>query len=300
MLNIYVFGKEYNINDLFQVNIPDGIELVSISQKLMIKDDKSQYFIWNQIDFIFENKYFSIAINCYGNSNKKILEGSKTYNMETGTYYASYNIADQIKDLKQNFIHMPLFNKNNVKYSKFVSDWPSGRTSDYYGLYFQMPNNDFSECIISINNIWYSFAKNQRLQIGNNLDYKELYMKEGGKLQAIFQLLELFENSITFSISNNAAKIDNYEKYESDYSYIIPTIRNLRMRREPSLNSEVLGYMLNKIYQVIIIGDEAVIDGIKGNWILIRPAIGNDLSWVFSGYTRKATEEEIDYYFEGS
>jgi hypothetical protein len=302
--NIWVFGVEYNINDFFQINLPNEFEVASITQKLRVKSDKSQYCITNNIYFIFENKYFVMTINCYGNNNIRILDGSETYNMETGLYYSNnYSMADEIKYLMPNYIDIPLFNKNNVKYSKFISDWPSGRTSDYYGLYFQIPNNEFSECIISIYNIWGSFATSQRLKFGNNPDYKEKYMKEGGKLQSIFQLLELFENSITFSISKNILKIANgysYEKYKSDYSFILPTINNLEMRKEPSLNSEVLGYMSNRIYQIIIMGNESEIDGIKGNWILIKPPIGNNLRWVFSGYTRKATEEEINKYFEGS
>jgi hypothetical protein len=58
--------------------------------------------------------------------------------------------------------------------------------------------------------------------------------------------------------------------------------------------------MKNEIYQIIIVGNELEIDGIKGNWILIKPGLGNNLTWVFSGYTRSATEEEIYSYFEGS
>ena len=300
LLNINIFGVEYNINDLFQINIPNEIEVVSINQRLRIKNDNSQYYIVNNIFFIYENKYFVISINCYGNSNSNILNGIDTLNMNTGIYYSNYNIADQIKYLIPNYNEIPIYNNNNIKYSKFVSYWPSGVTSDYYGLYFQIPNDDFSECIISINNIWGSFGDIRNLILGNNHDYREKYILEGGNLKDLFELLAIMENSITFNISNNAIKITNgfsYEKYETDYSYIISTIDNARMRNEPFLEGEILGNMENKLYQIIIIGDEIEIDGIIGNWLLIKPAsIGNSLSWVFSEHTRQATEEEINYY----
>jgi len=260
VLNICVFGKEYNIHNLFQINIPDEIEVVKIDQKLRINNYDSQYWLANWFYIIYDSKYFVFLVDCFGSNNKKLLDGSEKLNMTTNTYISKYNIADQLKFLKQNY----------------------------------------SECIISIYNIWYSFAKNQQLEMDNNPDYKEKYMLKGGSLKNIFQLLEILEESLSFTISNNTIKIINgynYKKYNSDDSFICPTIKNLRMRREPSLNSEVLGYMSDTLYEIIIIGNEINIDGIKGNWILIKPENKNNLSWVFSGYTRKATEEEIFNHF---
>jgi hypothetical protein len=276
------------------------MEVIEIEQKLRINNHDSQYWLANWFYFIYDNKIFGLRVDCFGNNNKKILDGSETLNMTTDTYLVSYNIASQLKFLKNNFIDTPIFNRNNIKFSRFVADWASGSSSDYYGLYFQIPNDNFSECIISIYNIWHSFARNQKLLMDNNPDYKEKYMMEGGSLKNIFQLLELLEESLSFTISNNIINITNeynYRKYNSDDSFIRPKIKNLRMRREPSLNSEVLGYMADSLYQIVIIGKEDKIDGIKGNWLLIKPGNSNNLTWVFSGYTRKATEKEIFNYF---
>jgi len=300
MLNICVFGAEYNIQNLFQINIPDEIEVIEINQSLRINKYDSQYWLANWFYFIYDNKYFTLQVNCFGSSNKRILDGSETLKMTTGTYLVKYNITDQLKYLLHNYNETPIYNKNKIKYSRFVSNWASGTTSDYYGLYFQIPNDNFTECIISINNVWGSFANVQELEMGNNPDYKEKYMLKGGSLKNIFKLLEILEESISFVISNKIINITNgynYNKYKSDDSFICPTIKNLRMRKEPSLNSEVLRYMADTLYQIIIIGNELTIDGIKGNWILIKPENRNNLTWVFSGYTRKATKKEIYDHF---
>jgi hypothetical protein len=228
-----------------------------------------------------------------------ILNGADTLNMNTGIYYSNYNIADQIKYLIPDYNEIPIYNKNNIRYSKFVSYWPSGHSSDYYGIYFNIPNNEFTECIISIYNIWGTFGNLRDIRLDNNFDYREKYILEGGNLRNIFELLEIMENSITFEISDYAIRVINgytYEKYETNYSYILSINDNAIMRNEPSLEGEELGYMGNGLYQIIIIGDEFEIDEIIGNWLLIKPAYRNDLSWVFSGHTRIATEEEINYY----
>jgi hypothetical protein len=241
-----------------------------------------------------------MSILCYGNKNESILKGDETLNMEKYTYYGSYGIADRIKYLKRNYSNMPFFNKNNIKMSKLVSDWPSGVTSDTYGLYFTLLNSDFNECSIIIDNIWGAFAQNEKLVWDDN-NYKNKIKNEGGKLEELFQKLEFIENSITYTISNSSNKINNgytYQKYPADYSYILPTINNLRMRNSPALTGEFSGFMKNSIYMIIRIGENVEIDGISGNWIMIKPAGGNSLSWVFSGYTRKATEQEIEYFSE--
>jgi hypothetical protein len=297
-----LFGQEYNINNLFQITIPAEIDVASINQYLRIKSDNSQYCVVNNMYVIWQNRYFLINVNCYGNSNKNVFNGTETYNMRKGVYYAKYNIADQVTYLKKNYVERPFTNKNKVKLSRFVSDWASGMTSDYYGLYFMLPGTEFTECIISINNIWGTFSKNYKLAF-DDVTYSRKYMLEGGMLEKFFQLLNLLEESITFDISSNSTSIVNgyaYEKYNTDYSYVIPTTSNLRMRNSPSLTGEVIGYMADSLYQIIVFGEASEVDNIKGNWILLKPYNGNSLAWVFNGYTRKATEEEIEGYFTGS
>lgn len=292
------FSEGYNINNLFSINLPGAMEVVSINQYLRVKSDATQYSIISNIYFIYENRYFSISIQCYGNTNRSILNGIETYNMRRGTYYANYNIASQINYLKQNYRTSPLKNSNGLQYAKLVSLWPSGMSSDYYGLYFLLPNSEFNECILSIYNAWDALAVDQKL-VWNDNNYKTKYISDGGKLREFFELLETLEESIDFKNSDGYTSITNgyaYEKYTTDYSYIFPAISNLRMRSSPSLTGEILGYMENRMYQVIIIGEEAEIDGIRGNWLMIKPYLRPALSWVFSGYTRKATDAEIEGY----
>jgi hypothetical protein len=222
--------------------------------------------------------------------------------MKKWTYNGSYDIADRIKFLKQNYNAIPFFNRAGVKIGRFISTWGSGISSDTYALYFEIPNREFTECSIVIDNIWGTFAQHDELVL-NDTRYEDKIKSEGGVLETFFRQLALLENSITFAISNDSHKIEGgyaYEKYPTDYAYILPTISNLRMRNSPALTGEVVGFMQNRMYQIIRIGERAEIDGITGNWILIKPYPGNSLSWVFSGYTRKATEQEIANYYDGS
>ena len=296
------FSAEYSIADFFLINIPENLEVISINQYLSVKRDRSQYCMTNIINVVYENRLFFIIIYCFGNTNTSLLNGTENYNMQTRDgYYSNYNMADEIKFLKQNYTDSPFINENNVQLSRFVSDWASGATSDYYGLYFKLPNDEFSECVVSVYNVWGTFSKNQKLDL-NDKNYRTKYEKEGGKLKDFFQLLEIMEKSISFTVSDSEIKITggyHYEKYKTDNSFITPTIDNLRMRNTPSLKGEVTGYMANTVYRTVIIGEEAETDGIKGNWIMIRPYYGNVLSWVFSGYTRKLTEQELADYFDG-
>jgi hypothetical protein len=307
---IILFGENgnrtLNINDLFVITIPEGMELKFIEQKIGIdKGERGivkrspQYLIQNNLYIVFQDKYFLITIGCYGNANQDILSGNKKYNMELFNYSGSYAVADRIIDLKQNYDNIPFINENNVQIGKLVGSWPSGTTSDYYGLYFILPNNEFNECIVSINNVWRTYAKNTSLILFNDLNYKEKYKDEGGNLEEYFRLLELMEDSISFIISDNSIKIYNgypYEEYSNGNLFIIPTIDNLRMRDQPSITGNNIGYMRKEVYTVMSIGEEIEIDGIKGNWVLIKPFFGNDLSWVFSGYTREVTPEEKSFY----
>jgi len=97
--------------------------------------------------------------------------------MKTSSYYSNYLLSGQVISLKNKYIDDPLLNENNLIYSKLVSDWPSGLTSDYYGLYFMLQNEMFSECFISIFDIWSSLSKNNNLSLDDN-NYKEKYLAE--------------------------------------------------------------------------------------------------------------------------
>jgi hypothetical protein len=287
--------KVLNINNLFEIKIPGNINIVSSDQYFLLDRDKTQYGVSNTLDILFENKYFIISIDIFGNTNRSLLDGSKTYNLRELINSSPYKSRNQINYLKENYIKVPFTNKNQVKIGKFFSGWGTDWSSDYYGLYFTLPNNEFDECVISIFNIWGTFAKSETI----DENYKEEIKKTGGNLEKIFNDLELMENSIKYKLSEKSIKIENGNVGDQiiDDKYIFPTIDNLRIRSQPSLNGEVLGYMKKEMYQIIVIGEEAEIGGIKGNWLLIKPCFENSASWVFSGYTRKATENELDRYF---
>ena len=292
--------KLLNINNLFEISIPENIEIVTLNQYLFMDRDNTQYCIGNYLGIIYQNKYFVIRIDCYGDSNESILNGNETYNLRKIINPEPYKSRNEINFLKKNYSDDFFINGNGVRIGKSISNWGSGVTSDYYGLYFTLSNNEFNECVILIYNVWYSFAINEGL-VHDDKNYKIKYMNEGGNLERIFQDLEFIENSITFTVSNDSIKIYNGSIGENiiDDELIFTTIDNLRMRKQPSLSGEILGYMDDIIYRVILIGEYAEIDGIKGNWVMVIPFNGNSISWVFNGFTRKPTEEEIWRCFGG-
>jgi hypothetical protein len=285
--------KKLNINNLFEINIPASIEVVSLNQYLFVDRDNTQYSVSNYFDIVYQNKYFILRIDCYGDTNMSILNGDKTYNLRKIINPNIYKSENIIKYLKENYDDDSFTNKNNVKMGRLVSNWASGRTSDYYGLYFTLSNNEFSECVIAIYNIWYTFTVNEELD-HNDKSYRVKYKNDGGDLEGIFQELEIIENSISFKKSEDSIIILNGSVGENiiDSEYVFPATDNLRMWNKPSLTGEVLGYMENKIYRVIVIGESIEIDGINGNWIMIIPFYGNSVTWVFDGYIREPTQEE--------
>lgn len=292
--------KSLNINDLFEISIPESMKIISIDQYLFMDRESTQYSISNYLGMVYLNKYFVIEIDCYGDSDMAILNGNETYNLRKIINPDPYKSRNVINYLKENYSDDSFVNKNGVKIGKSITSWASWVSSDYYGLYFTLSDDKFNECVISIYDVWYSFAKNERL-VHNDKDYKEKYKNEGGNLEKIFHDLELLENSITFKISNDSIKILNGEIGENiiDDRLVFPTIDNLRMRNSPSLTGEILGYMEKIIYRVIIIGDNDEIDGINGNWVMVIPYNGNNVSWVFNGFTRKPTEDELWRFFGG-
>jgi len=292
--------KTLNIDNLFEIKIPDNLEIVSLNQYLHIDINNTQYCISNVLETIYQNRHFSFIIECFGETNTSILNGHIDYNLNKIINNHAYRGRNQINYLKENYTEHPVFNKNNVKLSKFISTWSTSWSSDYYGLFFTLSDKEFNECVISIYNIWGTFTKKELRDI-NEENYKQQIQEEGGDLENIFNILELMENSISLNISENSIKINkgNVSAQIIEDTSIFPAINNLRMRKNPSLNSEITGYMKNIIYRVIVIGDEAEIDGIKGNWIMVVPYNGNTASWVFNGYTRKASNDELDNFYGG-
>jgi hypothetical protein len=71
MFNICLFGKEYNIQNLFQINIPDEMEVIKIEQELRINnpDYKEKYMleggslrnIFQLLDILEESLSFTIS-----------------------------------------------------------------------------------------------------------------------------------------------------------------------------------------------------------------------------------------------
>jgi hypothetical protein len=166
--------KILNINNLFEVKIPENIEIVSIDQYLILDRDNTQYGVRNSLYMVYENKFFCICIEIYGNKDKSFFTEDKTYNLKKMVNYDPYVGQNQVKHLKENYLNAPFTNRNKVKIGRFVSLWGTSFTSDYYGLYFKIPNDQFDECIISIDNIWGTYTKNEIL----DENYKEKIVKE--------------------------------------------------------------------------------------------------------------------------
>ena len=290
-----LFGKTIDIHGVLNLEIPDEIEILSISQNLRSHKASKQYCLRTYIEIIYENAYIPLKIDLFGYGSIQEL-ASKLGIEEIGSYYSEYRTADQKKYLKQNFIDSPE-KTENIEFSRFVSEWSNGWSSDYYGIYFRMDNVFFTETIISMENVWSGFG-------GSNLRNNDKeFMQKAHELsssgQRFLNLIEAMIQSIKFlpDIDKNNSLI--FSSYEEIRDYYLPTIGNLRLRSKPAVDSEILGYVSEYPHLVIGVGPEFEADGIKGRWYRIRRYIGTTTGWAFSGYLRPLEEDEYIKYFEG-
>jgi len=289
-------NKKINIDNMFEITIPENMEIISITQRLIIDSMNPRYYVSHLFELAYHNKYFVLSINCHGNSNRSIINGNETFNLRTITT----GIPSQIYLLQDNYNSKPFFNQNNIKLGKMVAGWGSHWTSDIYGLYLPLESDNFNECEITLYNLWGAFTDIDVYELNNDI-YAARSTAEGGIIEKIVQDLIFLENSITYSSSDNSIKIiiGNIGEDTNDSMYIFPTQNNIHLRRTPSVSGEIIGYMEDKIYNILMTGENTEIDGIYGNWLMIIPFPYKfeDVAWVFSGYTRNPTNEELDYYF---
>jgi len=293
--------KSFNINNLFEITIPQNLEIITLNQYLFVDRDNTQYGIRNYFGIVFNEYYFVLSIDCFGNTNSAILNGNETLNLRKIIQPHIYNSRNQANYLIKNYLLNPLTNENNIKMGKYISSWGTSWSSDYHGIYFTLPNNDYNECIIYIFNIWGTFYETGNLADLDINNYEKILEDEGGNLAEIYKELKFLENSIKYDLSDDLIMIEfgNIDQIVIEDVLIMPTIENLRMRKQPSLTGEIIGYMENKIHRIVAIGNDEEIDGIEGKWLMIIPSNKNTVSWIFSGYTRKPTSEELWKYYGG-
>ena len=302
LLNSHIFSLELNIHEIISLQIPEEFEVISVTETLQNHSKSDQYALRIVVEYIYSNKHLYLIINLFGYGDQnKFTELAKILNFEsTNSYYPNYMTADQIKFLKQNYAQQLEMTSEGMEFSRLVSAWASGYSADYYGFYFKINHNFFSEVIIYSINCWQSFN-------GVNLQYNDMNFRQKiNTLNTDGQRLILYMDYIIESVETQTARSDIvYNPFlvidnpNSLPGYWIPTIENLRLRDGSALDSNILGFVKDRPYRIIDIGSPVQIDGIDGYWYRIASLIGTETGWAFSGYLRELREGEIEKYFEG-
>jgi hypothetical protein len=184
-------------------------------------------------------------------------------------------------------------------YSRFVSDWASGQSSDYLGYYFKIPDAVFRECVINIFNSWGALASKGQLGIDEK-QFEEKLTKENKQTQSYYRIVGRMINSIRFDIDDTSKFVDfNYQFVNSETvdGLYTPTINNLRFRESPSIEAPMIGFVEEKPYRIIEKGPEETIAGEKGQWVRMISVLGTTVGWAFDAYLRPLSEQELSYLY---
>ena len=265
-------GIEINIHDAVNLVIPDEIEVLSVSQNLRSHNKSDQYCLRVYIEMIYDNTYLPLKIDLFGYGDTGEL--AEKLDMEkVGIYSPEYRTADQKKYLKQNYAEYPE-RTENIEFSRFVSHWPNGWSSDYYGIYFKLENSFFDEAIVSMINIWSGFG-GSGLKI-NDREFREKAQELSASGRRFLAMTEAMIRSIECRPGVETNKSLLFSSYEDIPGYFLPTIENLRLRSGPSPDSEVLGYVSGYPHLIIGTGPEFEADGIKGQMVQDQAIHRND------------------------
>ncbi len=300
-LQLPVFSAELNIHNILKIDIPDEFEILSISELLGSHPESDQYCLSIYIDYIYGNRNLFLVLDLFGygdeakyNSLAEILELDNSYE-----YYPVYRTADQKKYLKENYQINRETNSHNLGFSRFVSSWPSGISSDYYGFYFSIDNEYFQEVIIHSINYWSSFGGDCESLDDKNFRQEIASLNEDGK-----RLMAFMDNIIDSVVPpRSSVKIIRNKSLEikntgSLQGYWVNETENTELYAQPDPASEVLDHTGCQPYVVIGTGPDVIIDGKQGRWYRIASYVGTRTGWIFSGFLRELDEEELENYLE--
>lgn len=293
------YAYELNIHNILSLDVPESTEVLAVHQSFKQHRFSNQYSLSIWIEMISAHKYIPLRIDLFGYENYDDF-ASMIGQDEKELYSPEYRTADQIDFLLENYKTDRETNDNGLEFARFVSDWVSGWSTDYYGIYFELDNHYFDEVIISLINAWDAF-EGSNLKI-NDKEFRAKAATMSSAGQEFIKSIDDMAQSIRVSSRDTEVIINDsleFIGYEIIRGYYVPTISDLRLRASPDLDSEILGYVEEVPHYIIGTGPELTADGIEGRWLRLQTVIGPTTGWAFSGYLRTMTPEEKANFFEG-
>jgi hypothetical protein len=289
-----VNAATYNLLDVLEVTIPEDFQLLSLSQHFYKHYLFSQYDLEVRFEVAYRTALLPITFDLFGYDSIRAAEGLSKYVGTPQSYDRMYNMSDQSKYLIAEYDRSSKISLQGIKYSQFVSTWNSDVSTDYIGYYMKTNNAVFSEAIISLYNSWSALDASPELGFDEK-DFGQKLERQGAVARDFYRKVSSMIDSIRIPASGNGKRLDyslQFASYDIRGEQYVPTITNLRLREKPSLSAAIVGLVKNQPHLIIEKGPEATIDGVKGNWVRIRPLAGNRIGWAFSGYLRRLTDKE--------
>ena len=201
-----------------------------------------------------------------------------------------YNIADQKKYLFRFYEEDRKNNSQDLEYSFFISEWGSGVSSDYAGIYFKMQNSLFNEGFIHVYNSWKALE-------GTDIDklspesFKNTFQSQNDSIKAYFHTFFQIVDSISLDVSDGELVIydENTDLRKHSFERYKPSIANLRWRKAPNLDSEILGYVQAKPHIILEVGEQDTINGVSGTWTRYWNLWTDEVGWAFDAYMEHET-----------
>ena len=300
MICMCSYAETFDVLGVLQMTIPKDFEVLSTTPRFMTHSTSPQYCVRIYMEIIYKTAWLPMTIDLFGHTDFPRAAALVESTGKAEQYYSTYNTADQPKYLLPSFDSDPKVNKNGLRYSRFASDWASGVSANYVGYYARTQNKVFPELIVGVLNSWGAFPPVETIDF-NEQHFDEKIARQNENTRSYYAQLQEMIDSIAAPPTAGLKKLDvksQTRSYKQEEGVYVPSITNLRLRESPSLSGRVVGTVAQTPQRIIGLGPEETIDGLKGRWVRIAPLIGNQAGWAFDGYLRKATEKELDDFYE--
>ena len=292
-LSIEIGAASYNIGNILQIEIPEEFEIVKIRQ-IFQEHSKSDQYSWKVIFYVvYDNHCLPLRVYLFGYGDTSEVIEALNYTGEIEDYLAEYSIADQKKYLFRFYEEDRQYNKHGLGYSLFISNWGSGFSSDYAGIFFKMENSKFNEGFIHTYNSWRVLGGTDVNRLSPEF-FENTIHEQNDSIKTYFDTFFLVVESITTDVSDGDLIIydesTDLEKYP--FERYEPGISGLQWRSAPDLDSEIIGYVQDDPHIVLEVGEEDTINGVTGTWTRYWNVWTEEIGWTLDAYMEPETIRE--------
>jgi hypothetical protein len=298
-----LFSKEFNLNNIFSIDIPENMVVVSLDQSFSFNHNYNDVQYKWTLGFmcLYDSKFIPLKIELFGDKNPADAADSLHFPLDKiiGFRGNNYGLSDQVKFLFEKFEDSPEYTSSKIPYSMVISSWPAGSQHDYLGIYFKVNDDYFSECIISVWNSWRELQGISDLEIPEN-DFYQVLIKEEENIQAYYNNFHEMVDSLVLSREDGIFINAQYNELlaTSRKGFFSPNRQDIKIRIDSNLESENLGILKEKPYRIMYVGLEDTINGLDGNWVYLVNYYYHSIGWVFDRNLHRSTQEEIDLFGE--